>query len=105
LLGQEKDGGLDILWELPIGSIPHRPLISVQCKNGEFDLGQADQSVGAGSRSLALLRGLQGNVHVPCVLFNDYIFPSIVVSKPMNFVPLGLSDLARLETLVTVETI
>ncbi len=88
MLGQEKDGGLDILWELPIGSIPHRPLISVQCKNGEFDLGQADQSVGAGSR-----------------FFNDYIFPSIVVSKPMNFVPLGLSDLARLETLVTVETI
>jgi len=34
-LGWDKDGGLDILWLLPIGSIPHRPIVSVQCKNGE----------------------------------------------------------------------
>jgi hypothetical protein len=105
LLGQEKDGGLDILWELPIGAVPHRPIVSVQCKNGEFDIGQADQSVGAGSRSLGLHRGLQTSVHVPCVLFNDYIFPTIVVSKPLNFVPLGLSDLSRPTTPVSVEAI
>jgi hypothetical protein len=105
LLGHEKDGGLDILWELPIGAVPHRPIVSVQCKNGEFDIGQADQSVGAGSRSLGLHRGLQASVHVPCVLFNDYIFPAIVLSKPLNFVPLGLSDLSQPVTPVSVEAI
>ncbi len=105
LLGQEKDGGFDILWELPIGAVPHRPIVSVQCKNGEFDIGQADQSVGAGSRSLAQHRGLQASVHIPCVLFNDYIYPKIIVNKPLNFVPLGLSDLSRLETPVSVEAI
>ncbi|MGB8542425.1 MAG: hypothetical protein WCD49_12385 [Candidatus Acidiferrales bacterium] len=105
LLGKEKDGGLDILWELPIGSVPHRPMVSVQCKNGEFDIAQADQSVGAGSRSLAQHRGLQANIHIPCVLFNDYIFPKIVVNKPLNFVPLGLSDLSNLEMPVSIEAI
>jgi hypothetical protein len=105
LLGHEKDGGLDILWELPLGAVPHRPIVSVQCKNGEFDIGQADQSVGAGSRSLAQHRGLQPSVHIPCVLFNDYIYPTIVVNKPLNFVPLGLSDLSHPQTPVSVDAI
>lgn len=105
LLGAEKDGGFDILWELPIGAVPHRPLVSVQCKNGEFNIGQADQSVGAGSRSLAQHRGLQPGVHIPCVLFNDYIFPNLIVKKPLNFVPLGLSDLSFPETPVSIESI
>lgn len=105
LLGHEKDGGFDILWELPLGAIPHRPLVSVQCKNGEFNVGQAHQSVGAGITSLGQHRGLQSQVHIPCVLFNDYIYSEILTPKQLTFVPLGLSDLSRPQTTVSVEAI
>lgn len=104
-LGKEKDGGLDILWLLPIGSMPHRPIVSVQCKNGEFNMQAADISVGAGSRSLAQHAGLQGPVHVPCVLFNDYVNPQILTTKKLNFVPLGLTDLTTIEQKCSVELI
>jgi hypothetical protein len=105
LLGKEKDGGLDILWVLPIGSVPHRPILSVQCKNGVFDLGQADMSVGAGNRSLGEHMGLLANIHVPCVLFNDYLYPQRLTKKRMNFVPLGLSDLAASDVQVSLDLI
>lgn len=104
-LGKEKDGGFDIMWLLPLGGHPHKPIVSVQCKNGEFDLEVADASVGAGSRSFSQHAGLQPAVHVPCVLFNDYIYPKLLTSKQLNFVPLGLTDLAALATDVSVEMI
>src|SRR5271157_3684083 len=94
LIGKDKDGGLDILWFLPLGSKPHRPIVSVQCKNGVFDMDEGDKSVGAGHRSLGLHGRLSANVHVPCVLYNDYLYPEMVTPKPMNFVPLGLTDLS-----------
>ena len=96
LLGKEKDGGFDILWLLPIGTIPHRPIVSVQCKNSEFDVSDADESVGAGKRSFGQNQRLQPTVHVLCVLFNDYLHPRRITEKPVEFVPLGLSDLASL---------
>jgi hypothetical protein len=105
LLGKDKDGGFDILWALPVGSIPHRPLVSVQCKNGKFNMEVADQSVGAGSRSFSQHTGLQPTVHVPCVLFNDYIYPEILTAKQLNFVPLGLTDLAPVMEPIVVELI
>ncbi len=105
LLGREKDGGLDILWLLPIGTIPHRPIVSVQCKNGKFDIEEADASIGAGSRSFSQHAGLQATVHVPCVLFNDYIEPGGMTTKQLNFVPLGLTDLAPLQQTISVEFI
>jgi hypothetical protein len=105
LLGKEKDGGLDILWLLPVGTIPHRPIVSVQCKNGKFDIEAADASIGAGSRSLSQHAGLQPNVHVPCVLFNDYIEPKGMTTKQLNFVPLGLTDLAPPRQPIAVEFI
>jgi hypothetical protein len=105
LLGKEKDGGLDILWLLPIGAVPRRPIVSVQCKNGEFDLDAAHASVGAASCSLSQNTSLQQTVHVPCVLFNDYIYSEMLTSKPLNFVPLGLTDLATLDPKVVVELI
>lgn len=105
LFGKEKDGGLDILWMLPIGTIPHRPFVSVQCKNGEFDMDEADKSVAAGKRSFGQNHRLQASVHVPCVLFNDYLHPQKLTKKAMEFVPLGLSDLASLEKNVSVEFI
>jgi hypothetical protein len=105
LLGMEKDGGLDILWMLPLGTIPHRPLVSVQCKNGKFDMGEADKSVAAGKRSFGQNHRLQASVHVLCVLFNDYLHPQKITEKAVEFVPLGLSDLATLERNVSVEYI
>ena len=105
LLGQEKDGGLDILWLLPIGTKPHQPIVSVQCKNGVFDMDAGHKSIGAGSCSLAMHGGLQATVHVPCVLFNDYLYPEVVTAKPMNWVPLGLTDLSPMSGLLSTEAI
>jgi hypothetical protein len=104
-LGQEKDGGLDILWLLPLGSIPHRPIVSVQCKNGEFNVEVADTSLGAGVRSLSQHTGLQPTVHVPCVFFNDYIHADILGGKQLQYVPLGLTDLARMQHKISVKLI
>jgi hypothetical protein len=105
LLGKDKDGGFDILWLLPIGTIPHRPIVSVQCKNAPFNIEEADKSVGSGSRSLGQHAGLIESVHVPCVLFNDYIHPQRLTKKKLNFVPLGLTDLAALVQRISVEFI
>lgn len=105
LLGKDKDGGLDILWALPIGTIPHRPLVSLQCKNGQFNIEAADESIGAGCRSLGQHTGLLATVHVPCVLFNDYIYPEILTTKPLNFVPLGLTDLAPVTAPISIQLI
>ena len=105
LLGKEKDGGLDILWLLPIGTIPHRPLVSVQCKNGEFNMEVADQSVGAATRSFSQHTGLQPTIHVPCVLFNDYISPESFTLKQLTFVPLGLTDLAHMNERISLQMI
>ena len=103
--GKEKDGGLDILWFLPVGAIPHKPIVSVQCKNGEFDTDEADKSIGAGSRSLGQNERLQVGIHVPCVLFNDYIHQDMLAKKQFNFVPLGLTDLAPLKERISVHLI
>jgi hypothetical protein len=105
LLGMEKDGGFDILWELPLGAVPHRPIVSVQCKNGEFDMDVAHKTVGAGGISLGQHRGLQPQVHIPCVLFNDYIYSEVFTPKQLNFVPLGISDLSRPQMPLSVELI
>jgi hypothetical protein len=105
LLGKGKDGGFDILWELPLGAVPHRPIVSVQCKNGEFNMELAHTSVGAGGISLGQHRGLQPQVHIPCVLFNDYIYTQVLTPKQLNFVPLGLSDLSRPEQPISSQAI
>ncbi|MBZ5646660.1 MAG: hypothetical protein LAN37_05485 [Acidobacteriia bacterium] len=98
LLGRkEKDGGLDILWMLPIGAIPHKPIVSVQCKNAvlkEIDIERPP--TGTTSASLACHSRFQPQVHVYCVFFNDYIDSQHLPVKQMNFVPLGLSDLGDL---------
>ena len=33
LVGNDKDGGFDILWFPPLGAFPFRAVISIQCKN------------------------------------------------------------------------
>jgi hypothetical protein len=105
LLGQDKDGGFDILWLLPLGPRSHRPIVSVQCKNGMFNMGEGDKSVGAATRSLAQHGGLQPTVHVPCVMYNDYVTAKLLTPKALNFLPLGLTDLAALSSLITAEAI
>ena len=104
LLGKEKDGGLDILWLLPWDYSAPPDRVSPG-KNGMFDMETADASIGAGSRSLSQHAGLQPNVHVPCVLFNDYIEPKGMTTKQLNFVPLGLTDLAQPMQRIAVEFI
>jgi hypothetical protein len=104
-LGKDKDGGFDILWLLPIGTIPHRPIVSVQCKNGEFNMGEADKSVASGKRSFGQNHRLQPSVHVLCVLFNDYLHPQKITQKAVEFVPLGLTDLSSLYKLNTLNCI
>ncbi|HTR53369.1 MAG TPA: hypothetical protein VMJ10_21895, partial [Kofleriaceae bacterium] len=37
LEANDKDGGFDILWLPPLGALPLRPIVSVQCKNSNFD--------------------------------------------------------------------
>ncbi len=105
LLDKEKDGGLDILWQLPLGTVPHRPFVFVQCKNGRFEMKVADGSLASGDRSLSQHGGLMSKVHIPCVLFNDYIWPALLGKKQLNYVPLGLSDLASLSSPANVELI
>ena len=94
LLGREKDGGIDILWAPPLGTFPHRPLVSVQCKNGEYDKAVADASLNTTKASLDRQDGLFPDVHLYCVLFNDYIVRDCLPEKRIGFVPLGISDLA-----------
>lgn len=93
VLGKEKDGGFDILWMLPLGAVPHRPIVSFQCKNGSYDLDEAHKSNGATQMSLGCHKGLQPAAHTLCVVFNDYIEERMLSPKPYTFVPLGLSDL------------
>lgn len=103
---KDKDGGFDILWLPPLGTVPLRPIVSLQCKNSFFSFDGAAASVVKATRTLnrhSVLRG-QG-VFLNYVIFNDYI--STKVQKPavgFPFVPLGLSDLStlgnRLETIV-----
>jgi hypothetical protein len=94
IFGREKDGGLDILWLLPLGAVPHRPVVSIQCKNASFNIADADRSNGPARRSLDCHRALQINVHTLCVIFNDYIEHRSLGPKRYDFVVLGLSDLA-----------
>lgn len=95
IIGKEKDGGLDILWLLPLGAVPYQAVISFQCKNGSFDQTTADTSYSPTLRSLACHRRLQPTVHTVCVVFNDYIDKRLLWKKPNHFMVMGLSDLAQ----------
>jgi hypothetical protein len=98
---KEKDGGFDILWILPMGAPSHRPIVSVQCKNGMYKTAEGDQSTGTTKRSLNLHSGLMVDAHVLCVMFNDYITRDILPRKAMHWVPLGLSDLGAPTATIT----
>jgi hypothetical protein len=87
---KEKDGGLDILWFLPLGSHHHRPVVSIQCKNSPLKKSDIERPpTGTTSASLSCHKGLQSKVHMYCVMFNDYIDSKFLPPKPLDFVPLG----------------
>jgi len=97
----DNDGGFDLLWLPPLGAVPIRPIVSVQCKNSGFDREEAYRSVGQASRSLTRHSHMRGqNTFMCCVLFNDYIDASFKrKARGWPFVPLGLTDLAVLREL------
>ncbi len=96
LEARDKDGGLDILWLPLLGSIPLRPVVSVQCKNAFFDESDANQSVGRAHRTLQRHSHIRGHNHLYFVVFNDYIDESFRGrARGWMFVPLGLSDLGE----------
>jgi len=95
---KDKDGGFDILWLPPLGAIPLRPVVSLQCKNSSFDREDASISVVQALRSIGRhTHLLQAGTYMLAVIFNDYIDESYEgKAKGWPFVPLGLSDLAAL---------
>ena len=93
------DGGFDLIWPLPFGAVPYRPLALLQCKNGRFDWTAADHSVTQCDRSMQQHAGLSQSAHLHFVMFNGYVTPDILPADKMTYVPLGLSDLAKLSVL------
>jgi hypothetical protein len=92
----DKDGGLDILWMPPLGALPLRPFVSVQCKNSSFDEDDAAASAARAIRTLSRHRHVAHH-HMVCVVFNDYIDKSYhAKANGWIFLPLGLTDFGRL---------
>jgi hypothetical protein len=105
LKGRQKDGGLDILWILPLGAFPYRPMAIVQCKNGELSWKDADTSYATCTRTMSRHAGLLLEAHLQCVLFNDYVSPEQLPDDMMQYIPLGLSDLAKPLTLIPTQVL
>jgi len=106
ILGEERDGGLDIVWLPPLGAVPLIPIISLQCKNGLFSRSVAREAVNRTAETLLCHRMLRGSgVHLSAVVFNDYIEPHRLPNKPIAYIPLGLSDLAVTHEETPVSTI
>jgi hypothetical protein len=104
ILGNERDGGFDILWFPPFGANPVAPVVSVQCKNGLFSRSVAREASSRTAETLLCHSMLRGNgVHLSAIVFNDYIEPARLPNKPITYVPLGLSDLAATKDTETSE--
>ena len=103
LESRDQDGGLDILWLPPLGKIPIRPVVSLQCKNSSFSMKEANASVGRAHTTLQRHSHIRGHNALYFVVFNDYIDESYKDrSRGWAFIPLGLSDLGLpLEALTT----
>ena len=91
----DRDCGFDVIWFPPLGAVPLRAMISLQCKNSSVDFGDAMASIGRARRTLArhsVLRAPEATLFY--VLFNDYI-DELAFGKYTGwpFVPLGLTDL------------
>lgn len=90
----DKDGGLDLLWLPPLGAVPIRPVVSVQCKNASFNEKEAAASAARALRTFARHSYSRGRHHLVFVVFNDYIDETYADrGAGWIFLPLGLSDL------------
>jgi hypothetical protein len=98
LIGNDKDGGFDILWFPPLGAFPFRAMVSLQCKNSTYDREEGFRSVGRAKQSfLRHSHAKAEECHLHCVVYNDYIDEGVMEhARDAEFVPLGLSDLAPL---------
>jgi hypothetical protein len=105
LVGNDQDGGFDILWFPPLGAFPFRAVVSIQCKNSPYNRNEGFKSVGRAKQSLkrhSHATAEEGHLH--CVIYNDYIDEAIVKhARDAGFVPLGLSDLAPLISAMHLE--
>jgi hypothetical protein len=98
LVGNDKDGGFDILWFPPLGAFPFRAMVSLQCKNSTYDRDEGFKSIGRAKQSfLRHSHAKAEECHLHCVVYNDYIDEGVMEhARDAEFVPLGLSDLAPL---------
>lgn len=105
LVGNDKDGGFDILWFPPLGAFPFRTMVSIQCKNSLYNRDEGFKSVGRAKQTLKRhSHAAAEENHLHCVVYNDYIDEKVIDhARDAGFVPLGLSDLAPLMTPVFVE--
>lgn len=105
LVRNDKDGGLDILWFPPLGAFPLRAMVSIQCKNSPYNREDGFRSVGRAKQTFqrhSYARAEEGHLH--CVVYNDYIDEKLMEhAREAGFVPLGLSDLAPLAALISLE--
>jgi len=105
LVGQDQDGGFDILWFPPLGAFPFRAMVSIQCKNSLYDRKEGLSSVGRAKQCLSRhthVSAEEGHLH--CVVYNDYIDEKIMAhARDVGFIPLGLSDLAPLTNAMSLQ--
>lgn len=104
LIGNDKDGGFDILWFPPLGAFPFRAIVSIQCKNSFYNRDAGFKSVGRAKQSLGRHTHARAeDVHLHYVVYNDYIDEKAVENaRGVCFVPLGLSDLAPLKAPISI---
>jgi len=98
---RDKDGGLDLLWLPALGSIPIRPIVLFQCKNGLVNPGsirEANNSAVFASRVIHHHSHMRSHgVYMSFVIFNDYLDREIEdLVAGLQYAPLGLSDLGNL---------
>ena len=100
LVGNDRDGGFDVLWLPPLGAVPFPAIVSLQCKNSPYDRQDGLASVGRAEQSLHRHSHASAEgTHLHCVIYNDYIDSRFMErSRDVGFVPLGISDLAPLIT-------
>ncbi len=105
LVGNDKDGGFDILWFPPSGAFPFRAMVSIQCKNSFYNRDAGFASVGRAKQTLRRHSHASAEEnHLHCVIYNDYIDEGLMYhTRDGGFVPLGLSDLAPLINSISVE--
>jgi hypothetical protein len=105
LIGNDKDGGFDILWFPPLGALPFRAMVSIQCKNSPYNRDEGFKSVGRAKQSLKRHSHAKAEeCHLHCVVYNDYIDERVIEhARDAGFVPLGLSDLAPLTAAISLD--